>query len=406
MRGLLAALALLAAAPADALEVEPLVSVRLLGGQYSFHGERASLGGNAAALFAPAVLMNGRWTLLPSLSSEYQGTKQAVDLVGAGALVQQRMEHRGALRAVYAPEGSRWLWKPSLAYGAEFLKETADERWGRGLFDSNRFTAGLEAEYVYREPYSFRAAVDYGFTHFPNYGSLESAAALDFQGQPLARELVGDRVLDGHTNMLTLGLSAPVGQRMSTDWTLVLRRRSFPNQRLVDASGGLKEDGREDLSTSLSASLRLPVELDPRTRLSASLSAGFAQTRSNQGSYDARNLRFIPGFYDFLEFSVGPGVALSLGDEREPVTVSLAGGWSLRRYPGRPAQDTLGTYGSEMLRQSQWTWSLAASYPMAPRLRMVFSLRAARASSNQGFERFYSYDYGTTDCLMGFSYDY
>jgi len=400
------ALAVSIAGPAAAYDIEPLCRVRLLGGQYFFRGEGASLSGDVSGSFAPAVLVNGNWTLLPSLTSEYQGSKQIVDLVGAGSLFQQRMEHRGALKAVYAPEGSRWRWKPSASFGAEYLKETADERWGKGLFDARRFVAGIEAEYVYREPYSVRAAFDYGFTHFSNYGSLESGAALDFQGQPLARELVGDRVLDAHTNMLSLGLSAPAGSRMSTDWTLILRRRSFPSQPLVDASGGLATDDRQDLSTSLAGSLSLPMELAPRARLTATLSAGFAETVSNQGSYDARSARFLPGFYDFLEFNAGPGLTLSLGDEREPVTVSMAGGYSHRRYPKRPAQDAAGTYGSEMLRQRTWTFSTTMSYPMAQRLRMLLSLRTGRASSNQGFEQFYSYNYGATDYRMGFVWEY
>ena len=158
--------------------------------------------------------------------------------------------------------------------------------------------------------------------------------------------------------------------------------------------------------TSAACSARLPLEITPRARLSAALSIGFTDTVSNQGSYDAGNARFLPGFYNFTEYSAGPELRLSLGDEREPIALSLAGSFSHRRYPNRPAQDGAGAYGAQTLYQRNWTISTTLSYPMAPRLRLLFNLQAGKASSNQGFEQFYSYNYSATNYLMGFSYEY
>ena len=78
------------ARPAAALEVSPIYGLQVLGGQYFFAGDKGALSGNISGVVAPAMKFNERWSLLPSLNSSYQGTKQVVDLVGAGTLVRSR----------------------------------------------------------------------------------------------------------------------------------------------------------------------------------------------------------------------------------------------------------------------------------------------------------------------------
>ncbi|MFH1726006.1 MAG: hypothetical protein ABII00_15470 [Elusimicrobiota bacterium] len=401
-------LALAVATPplARAVEVQPLWAARLLGGQYFFEGEKGTLSGNVSVLVAPALIFNDKWTLLPSLSSGYQGTKQVVDLVGAGSLFQERMDHRVGAKLVHSPEGSRWRFKPEVRYKTELLKETRDERWLKGLFDYQSVGAGVEAEYVFRDPFSVRAGYDYSYTFFPNYNSLESSVALDFQGQPLARELVGDSILDAHIHMITLAAGAPLGRRFEGETRLVFQRRSFGKQRVVESSGLLAGETRRDFVTLLDATVRLPAEMTPDWRLLASLTAGVANAVSNQNSFDALRTRFFPSFYNYGEVHAGPRVALAIGDERQPVACSLGARFSYRRYPYRLVQDASGTYQASALHQTAWTVSATLSYPMAPRFSLLFDLQLGRASSNQGFEQFYSYNYSATSYLFGFSYDY
>lgn len=405
MRGATLA-ALLMSAPAGAVEVQPLYSFEFLGGQYFFSGQRGSLTGNAAALAAPAVLLSERLTLLPSLSSRYQGTKQVVDLVGAGSLFSEQMDHRAALKAVYKPAGSKWSLKPAGSYRLQLLKETVDERWFRGLFDYRTLDLGVEAEYAYRDPFSVRLGADLLLTEFPNYSSLESGAGSDLSGASLARELSGGRVLDNRAALFTAAASAPLPGRGAADAELRFAWTVFPEQRVVLATGLLSEDRREDFTTAAAAGARWPVELAPETVLWLSMGAAFSSTLSNQNSFDALRAQFQAGYYDSVEAAALPGLRLLFGDERRPIAAALGARAAWRRYPHRKAQDAAGSYLEEGLRQVYWSLSASLDYPMAPRLSLVASVQLGRAASNQAFEQFYSYNYSATNYLLGFRYEY
>ncbi|MBI4347667.1 MAG: hypothetical protein HY553_12490 [Elusimicrobia bacterium] len=383
----------------------PVVRAQLLGGQYFFAGEKGALGGNASMSVVPAARVNDAWTVVPVLSSSYEGTKQSVELVGGGTLFQERMEHRAAVRAIYAPSAGRWRVKPSVGYTYTLLNETRDEQWGRGLFDSWRLGAGVEAEYVHREPYSLRAGVDYHFTAFPNYVSLESRAGFDPTGAPLARELAGRRTLDHHAQSAHAAGSLARG-RFLLEARLREQRSSFPDQRLVDGSGALGRVAREDFLTSFSLAARMPPEANTDRRLLGSLDLGLSVNASNQSSYDARRARYLPGFYDFVEFRSGLGAQWLLGDPRRPVVASGGLGWARRAYPHRPAQDPTGVYLSSSLRQDLWSASLGLNVPLAPSFSAVGRWEHAWGRSNQGFQQVYTYDYTASNYLFGVSYEY
>jgi hypothetical protein len=114
----------------------------------------------------------------------------------------------------------------------------------------------------------------------------------------------------------------------------------------------------------------------------------------------------MAGYYNYTEFGFEPWLRVSMGDEREPVTLSLAGDWTRRSYSHRPVQDSAGAYMGETLRQRTWTFTATLSYPLAPRLSALFNLQHGRAGSNQGFQSFYAYDYSATNYLMGLSWEY
>ncbi|HBL15753.1 MAG: hypothetical protein A2X36_13345 [Elusimicrobia bacterium GWA2_69_24] len=397
---------LLAAGAAGAVEVDPLYSARLLGGQYFLAGDESSLNGNLSALAAPALVFNERWTVLPSLSSSYQGTKGVADLVGPGTLFQEQMDHRLGVKLLHIPEGSRWRFKGSAGYKLELLRETRDERWFRGLFDYQSLLLGVESEYVRDERSSARASYDYAYTFFPNYSTLESEAAVDFQGQPLARELVGDQVLDSHRHAWGLSAGSGLGARLSGEARLSFQMQSFPKQRIVDSSGLLLSDTRHDYLTVVELEARLPVEPHPEWRMRAALKAGAASAVSNQNGYDAWRSEFTPGFYNYTEFRLGPELRSSFGDGRQPViwTLSLAG--SRRSYPHRRAADASGTYGPAGVTMDRWDLATTLAYPISPGFSLLCNLQHRRARSNHKFEQFYRGNYSATEYLFGFSYDY
>ena len=391
------------ASAARAVEVSPLYGLQMLGGQYFFAGEKGSLSGNVSGMVAPALKFNEQWALLPSLNSSYQGTKQVVDLVGAGTLFQEQMDHRASLKSVYTSPGGNWRLKPSASYKYELLKETKDEDWGNGLFDYKKWDLGFEGEYVYREPFSLRAGFDYYQVAFLNYKTLESQAAQNFSG--LSRELTGDRILDSRNYALSLGVDAPV-------WRLVLEGNAsaayseFPKQHIVDGTGNLTAPTRRDLLTSFGAAVRLPSEIKPGLRLLSSLDIGYTYNSSDQNSYDAQRTQYLPYYYNYGEFRLGPSFKLMLGKPKEPIVLGLSGNWWYRRYPYRFAQDSTGLYQASATHTSNWMGSASLIYPMASHFSLLFNFQCGRALSNQNFDQYYKYNYTVTNYLFGFSYNY
>ncbi|MEK7744969.1 MAG: hypothetical protein AAB576_07135 [Elusimicrobiota bacterium] len=372
-----------------------------MGGGHSFAGQSGSFTGNASLLLAPAMRVNERWSLLPIVASSYQGTKQASELAGAGTLFQEEMDHKGKFLAVYSRPGSPWLIKPSLGYRVQLLKETKDESWTKGLFDNHTLGLGIEVEWARRESFSARFAYDYAYSFFPNHASLESQAPGGY-----AREFAGAGVLDSHSNMGSVSAAWDLGRGAEAETSLRLTQRLFPDQHLVTPAGLLSADTREDFRTSWKGGVRLPLIPTGDWRVSTSLEASAENLASNQGSYDARRVRHLPGFHDYRQLSAAGGLRIFHGEERRPLVFDLSASWSWRRYPHRPVQDPLGAYPGASLRQTTWLLGASLSYPVARRVSLLFDARLLRAESNQDYQALYRYDYSAANYLVGFSYDY
>lgn len=403
------ALLLLLTAQAQALEFDPLFKAQVLGGQYFFSGQKADLSANASVLAAPALRFGESFALLPVFGASYQGTKGVRDLVGAGTLLQEQMDYRASARAVWAPEGSPWRLKPAFGYKYELLKETRDERWGSGLFDHQRWSFGAEAEYFWRDPFSWRFGVDYYETQFPNYKSLESQAATAFQGQSLARELVGDHVLDHQNVAVNVSLDGPVHKRVTLEGSLGVTYRRFPRQHVVDSMGGLAKGLRQDVYTAARLAARMPAELNRDLRVLGALGLGFAYNSSDQNGYDASAVRYTPYFYNYGEWSLAPSLTFLAGPQgagTRPMVLELSGSWWRRLYPYRTAQDAAGAYSNGALHTAGWSFGASLSYPMLRRLSLILDAALSRNSSNQDFEQFYRYNYSSANFLFGVRYEY
>jgi len=384
----------------------PILGVQMLGGAHFFRGERSNLSGNADAVFATAIRANDNWSLLPSARSAYEGTRRAYDVLGTATPAQERMEHKVSFRAVRADPISRWRFKPGLSYKLSFLNETKDEAWGKGLFDERLWTIGAETEYLTREPHSVRASLDWFDASYPNYTSLESRAATQFGGASVARELVGDRVLDRSGLRLGLAFDLPLGERVRLEAGLSSVWSRYGKQKVVNEAGQFDADERADFLTSAVAAARMPHEWNADLKALASLSFGLAAQSSNQNGYDASRGKFLPRFYDYKEVSVTPAVRLLVGAARAPVSVDLSLGWRRRSYGKRPAQNGTGAYDGGPLATTEVQFTGTVTYPIVKRFSLVFTLERTSATSNQRFERFYRYAYEATSALAGFRWDW
>ena len=398
--------ALIAAAPARALEWVPIGGITALGGIHTFNGSSGSFSGNADAAFAPAVRWSEDWSLLPSARAVYEGTRRLTDVLGTATASQQSAEGRLGLRAVYGAPASRWRFKPTMTYDVQLVKETSGETWGQGLFDQRRLTVGGEFELLNDDPHSVRAGANWFTVAYPNYTTLESQAALQSQGQPLARELVGDRALDREGYEFSLAGDAALGQRLEAEGKAAAAWSRFARQPLVDEGGQLEAQTRQDVLTDLSFAVSMPHAWNADLRALGAFELGLTANSSNQNGYDASRGQFLPGFYDFLEWRAAPSATLIVGPVRRPVTATLKLGWKRRSYAHRPPQGPTGAYGSGSLASTEWSGGLSLSYPMTARLSLLFDVERASASSNQDFQAFYRYSYEATTALAGVRWDW
>ena len=403
---LLAAALLSCAASARAWEWVTLGGITALGGLHTFDGSRGDFSGNVDASFAPAARVDERWALLPSVRAVYVGTRQLTDVLGTATAAQQSAEARAGLRAVYADPSSRWSFKPTMSYDVELLKESPGDSWGEGLFDHRRVSVGGEVELLTDEPHSVRAGMNWFAVDYPNYTTLESQAALEFQGQSLARELVGDRALNREGYQFSLAGDAALGRRLIGEGKAAVVWSRFPHQPLIDEGGQLESQNRQDVLTDLSFAARMPHDWNADLRALGALELGLTANSSNQNGYDATRGQFLPGFYDYVEWRAVPSATLIVGPARRPVTATLKIGWKMRRYGRRPPQDSTGAYGSGALTSTEWSGGLSLSYPMARRLSLVFDLDRASAGSNQNFQAFYRYSYEATTAMAGVRWDW
>jgi hypothetical protein len=397
---------------ASAWEYVPVYNVSVMGGQYFMQKSRGNISANINAVAAPVLRSASQWTFLPIYVGEYAGTKGVDDGVGAGTLYQERMDHKASFAAHYAPPATTWKLKPGASYKREFLKETRDETWGKGLFDYEKIALGFEAENTYQEPFSYRLGMDIYRIRFPNFSSLESSAGSDPQGNPLGRELSSKNVLDTMNYQISAQATRPFPYDepvVSLNAGYSFTFQDYADQRLVDARGQMQSQGRRDYlqSVSLGAVYPRPVHWFGREeRLDTNLSLGLAYNASNQNTYDASRTKFVPDAYSYYNLSLGPSVSLSWGDKKRPAWVSLGLRYNHLRYAGRLVQDGDGIYGGSRQWQDRYILGIAYAYPIAKGFYLKVQSNMLWARSNQNYEKTYAYNYRTSNYMMGFTYEY
>ena len=414
MRNLIIVLSLvLAASSARALEYVPVYSFTLLGGQYFFTSDKSNLNANTYLNITPAVKLSESWSVLPTLSSSFNGTKSVLDSVGSSSLFQQGMDHRLSVGGLYLVPDSPWKVKPSISYKRSFLKETKDEKWGYGLFDYQTYGAGIATEKVYREPFSYRFGYDFYFIKFHNYQSLESQSGVDPSGNPLGRETAGTNVLDTFNHEFSVSASRPFpykDPKVSLTSTYRWRWQIYKDQPIIAKTGEPTDHSpteRQDFMQTLDLTLGYPRAFrGGALRLGSSWATIFNYNGSNQNSYDAAQSRYTGDSYSYLGLSLGPRFNLSWGDRKNPSAAGLAFTYSRTKYLGRRTQDSYGSYGDDLQYQDRFLMTLSYGYPIAANFRLTAQTNFLWARSNNNYEAAYRYNYSTANYLMGFTYNY
>jgi hypothetical protein len=400
-RAALSLLILLTAAAAGAGEFVPVTMAQFGTGQYFFDGKQSALGGNAAIQFVPAYKFSEKLAVLPSIESNYRGTRSAEELAGGSTLFQDTWESALGLKAVMTPS-DRWTYRGRLSGRMKLFRETTDEKWTDGLYDYQSASVGAEAERKWSSKFSLAGGYDFSYLRFPNYKSLESSQTGD-----LARELAGDNVLDSTIHMLSMRAHATLPARFSADLAAYLAPRLYTDQRVVTLSGLFKDTKRVDTTSGFNLSLGRPFRGPWSSMLSGELMYGYLGMNSNQNHYDAKFTAFIPNFYDYAQQSVGAQLSAGFGQTGAgPMTVDLGTSYSHRNYTSRPIQGEDGAYLSEHLHVIETSVTAGFTYPLTRSLRARVTSSLGRSRSNNHFEELYRYNYSNANYQFGFTYEY
>ncbi len=390
------------------IKITPVVQSSLLGGQYFFENESTSFGGNVNIFASPVINFSPRTALLPMVTLTYRGTKDVQELVGGGTLTQEYIDIGPfTLKFVHKFSDTVKI-KAKAGYKIEYLKETKDEDWQKGLFDYNKITFGLESEKTFPDLFlTIRTGIDYYTMRYPNYKSLiseeEYETSLDTTTYKEISENAGEDVLDYNAGEVLIEGTYGVSENVSVGVLYNIVMKNFVDQHIVEETGKFKSDLRNDNSHLIGFSLFCNFE-----RAMLSLSESVKLYNSNQNSYDTAFTKFTPDFYNYIENSFSPSVVFYIG-QQPYMKLNLFLDISYRKYLERLAQNSSGNYTSDKIWQTTNTAGINFSYPLANILKGLsakLSTNYSSVSSNMKYEKFYRYNYTVFNYFLGVEWEY
>lgn len=399
MKKTLSILALCALLPAavSAASLVQMGDFRLYGGQYFYNTSPSGLSGNISFTYVPAVKFSDKFTLVPTYLGSYRGTEEVTDLIGGGLRFNDQQYHFISVKGVYSATKELKL-KMGTSYRLEYLRETRDEAWGKGLFDYNKLNFGVEGEYNFSRNTFARLGADQYAIAFPNYSSLESQQTAD-----LGRELAGKNVLDTANTMLSARFGTALnGVRGELGYSSTAR--NYPDQTLVQADGSLASDKRKDAYTSASLGLTYSFRISEGLALVPALDVQSINNDSNQAHYDATKFVYTADYYDYSYTLITPAVNFVFGEKAWALTVSA--GMNRQDYKERLVQDANGNYTADKIFVNEKVYGLGVVYPVARNLKLRLVSNYIDSTSNMKYEKTYSYNYTTMNYLMGFNIEF
>lgn len=381
------------------VKIIPVVDFQLLSGQCFYNGKPSNLSSNLSFNITPAIKFSDKLSIIPGITTSYKATKQTEDLAGGGTLFQDVLDNTVSARFLYKPLEC-FKTKLLSSYKLQNRRETEDEKFGRGLFDYNKFSNGFEIEYLFLKNYFVRLGADYYTLRLPNYKSLESQQKAD-----LSRELAGDNVLNTKNLAPNFGFSAKPILDIKLDINYIYTNRNYTAQMIVLKTGLLSNDKRKDTIHIGSLSLLAPVLKQEKCKIIIAYDNIFTMNDSNQNHYAARKTQFIENYYDYTSNYYGPVVTFLLGTK--PYAITLSYGFEKKQYKNRPVQDKNGTYDfTRKIRSETQTGTISFIYPISTNFKLKISTTYLSTQSNMQYEELFKYGYNFANYLLGFRYEY
>ena len=376
-------------------------------GQYFFNGAAGSVNGYGNADAQLLRSLSNDWGFYLEGHSTYTGFKQVDELAGGGTLFQQSWDNYAGMKLVKRYDDG-WSLKPRAGFRYDLFRETVGETWGNGLYDFERYEAGLVWEHKTRLtdeiPWTWQLSYDAYYTHYPHFTSLTSQF-----GTEQAAPNPGSRILDTVTNQFGYRNEYDLPNFVSAWLLYSISFVTFTDQKVVQAQGQFLGTNRSDTDQTLNfgASKRYnDWQCLGRVRPVAALNVTLFDQLSNQNDFNAdpSQLKYTAGYYDYWEARLDPSLTATFLTTKTIARVSAE--FATRYYTGRLAQNADASYTGNRLRQFTESVSIDASQPVWRDLELKARAAWSNTSANTTYEQTYVYNYHDFNYFAGFGWKF
>ncbi len=384
------------------VRITPVGNLSLYGGQYYLDDEPSSFGGNSSIYYSPVFNFSEKSALVPVINVDYSGVRSVQDIVGGGTLTRESID--GGATMKYVQGFGSWKIKARIGWKNSFINETADEKWGEGLFDYNRLLFSTALHRIIAG-HDFSLTADYYTVSFPNYSSLiyeeEYQTSIDTETYTELSANAGEDVLDYSNISVSLAASKRYSANFNAYYGYRLDLRGYKDQTLVQSDGSFAAGKRKDSVNTVYTGLgykikRTAVELEHETCLN----------KSNQNSYDANATKYNEDFYSYYSMEFTPAVAFYLGSNKRLSRLKFWWAIKLKRYAKRQAQDKNADYQDDKVHQTDNGFGVSYRYPIIKGMYAVLNANRRIMSSNMKYEGNYKYNYILSNYYFGLTWQF
>ena len=366
------------------------------------HGSHL-LGEDISGYYSPIVKFNSTLYLIPLYTIQFQKVKQFLPEEEGNHLYNTYMVHNFtlSLRKEFQPG---WFVKFSAIGTWNFVKETHEEAWGRGLYDYRDAGAGIDLRHKKtvednKQDYTF--GFQYYRRQYPNFSSLISLAS-PVPPERREKDFDGFKISTGFENL------ASGGEEFYIKPYFLIKH--FIDKHLLKDDGTLNlNQHRQDEVFNLDCGFKLPL----MERLFFYLDNNYAYNYSNAGFYDSRNTViladdvFTPHYYSYHSYAISPALEYiyTLAEQKD-VKVKLGYSFLDRYYTDRKSQTESGTYSNKEERDSEHCVSSSLAWPLTKKIDFLTKFSYTWSRSSQKYEQYYIYHYNIYEVEAGLSLDF
>lgn len=394
--------------PGQNIKIIPIGSIELFG-SYSDIKDGSDLWGYfISGTFSPVIQLNKKTDIIPLYYGVIKRMRQFVTQEEGGRLYNTWQIHNLSM-ALRKNVSDRFGYRLEIFGALNYLKETRDESFGKGLYDywdlglslnlTNRILSATKEKSLF-----LSSNLQYFRREYPNYKSLISLA-------PVTAPEKNEKDFDGIRLSFQIEQNKEDGSYLKLNSSLLTK--FFIDKRLIGEDGILiMNKKRRDYV--------FETDIDIRHIIAKRWTLGFDNSivynHSNLGFYDSRDT-VLPGqlgddvftknYYTYTSITIHPYIIYSYPiNNTKKISIRLGYTYLVRDYTDRKAQLSDGTYTDTDQRDTEQTFHIGLTYPLTRQLSLITSFDYTIADSNQKYEKYYRYSYDVYQMMSGLSFSF